>query len=940
MKLNINSSNFKHIHKIYCLFVCFILLIANSLVVFAQEGTNSTLTSQKARQVLEKLSPEQKVGQLFLVTFQGNEVNTESQIYDLIVNHFISGVILKRENDNFTGPDKTIEDSFNLISSLQNTAAGLIIPKVDIKQQSTVAPTDSVNNGTFVPLFIGISQEGDLYPFDQILNGLTPLPNQMAIGATWDPAESEIVGTVMGSELHHLGFNLFLGPSLDVLDINYTSSGDDLGTRTFGGDPFWVGQMGRAYIRGLHKGSNQQMAVIAKHFPGRGGSDRLPEAEVATVRKSLEQLRLIELAPFFAVTGNAKDKSEIAEGLLLSHIRYQGLQGNIRAFTKPISLDPAALGVLMKLPEFSDWRNNGGLIVSDDLGSQAIRRSYDPSGKTFDARQVVLSAFLAGNDLLYMDRIIATGDQDTYSTILRILEFFSQKYREDRSFADRVDASVELVLKLKFQIYNTFDIKSVLPDVNSLSEIGQADKISFEVASNGIALISPESKDLPNTIPRPPDLRSNMVFFTDTVSISQCSSCKKQTELSVDEFEKAVLKLYGPNAGGQISQNHLSSFTFEDLDGYLNSPINHLDLETSLNKADWLIFSLLSSDPSRPASNVLHRLISERPQLIRDKKVIAFAFNIPYRLDATDISNLTAYYGVFSKIPSFVEVAARVIFQEINPEGAAPVSVPGVAYDLNIITSPDPKQIIPLVIDLEGNNSILATTGTIQPTMIPPFFIGDLIPLRTGVILDHNGHPVPDSTVVKFVFSLSGEKRITQQIESITKDGIARTTFRIQDPGILEIKVNSDPAGNSDILLLEISPGKSVIVSAITPTVIPTLPTEQNGKEGNKQSTLIFNLSKIDSRLEWLIVIIILWSIAGLMIWVGNRYFSILWGIRAGLLGVISGMATYLWIILGLPGSAYHHQSGGFGKTIFLVLLSAGFGIVINWVWNRRLPLK
>jgi beta-N-acetylhexosaminidase len=910
------------------------------LIVFAQEGTNSALTNQKAQQVLEKLTPEQKIGQLFLVTFQGNEVNTESQIYDLIVNHFIGGVILKRENDNFTGPEKTIEDSFNLISNLQNVAADYINPKVDVTQQSPVSPTESVNNETFVPLFVGISQDGDLYPFDQILNGLTPLPNQMAIGATWDPTYSEKVGTVMGSELHNLGFNLFLGPSLDVLDINYTGSGDDLGTRTFGGDPFWVSQMGRAYIRGLHKGSNQQIAVIAKHFPGRGGSDRLPEAEVATVRKSLEQLRLIELAPFFAVTGNAKEENEIAEGLLLSHIRYQGLQGNIRAFTKPISLDPAALGVLMKLPEFSDWRNNGGIIVSDDLGSQAIRRSYDPSGKTFDARQVVLSAFLAGNDLLYMDRIIATGDQDTYSTILRILEFFTQKYREDRSFADRVDASVGRLLELKFRIYGTFDLKKVLPDEKNISEIGNAGKVSFEVASKGIALISPESNDLPNTIARPPDLSSNMVFITDTISCSQCSSCMKQTELSVDEFEKAVMKLYGPNAGGQISQNHLSSFTFEDLDSYLDSPFNHLDLETSLNKADWLIFSLLSSDPNRPASNVLHRLISERPQIIRDKKIIAFAFNIPYRLDATDVSNLTAYYGVFSKIPSFVEVAARVVFQEINPEGASPVSVPGVAYDLNIITSPDPQQIIPLVIDLEGDNLNLATIEPNQSSIIPAFFIGDLIPLRSGVILDHNKHPVPDNTVVKFVFTLSGEKSITQQIESITQNGIARTTFRIQDPGILEIKVNSDPAGNSDILLLEISPGKSIIVSAITPTAIPIIPTEQEAIASNQQSTLIINLSKIDARLEWLIVIVILWSIAGLMIWVGYRYFSILWGLRAGLLEIICGLATYLWITLGLPGSAYHHQSGGFGRTIILVLLFAGFGLVINWIWNRRYPMK
>ena len=47
------------------------------------------------------------------------------------------------------------------------------------------------------------------------------------------------------------------------------------------------------------------MMVIAKHFPGRGDSDRSPEEEVATVRKSLEQLKQVELPPFFAVTNSS-----------------------------------------------------------------------------------------------------------------------------------------------------------------------------------------------------------------------------------------------------------------------------------------------------------------------------------------------------------------------------------------------------------------------------------------------------------------------------------------------------------------------------------------------------------------------------------------------------------------------------------------------------------
>ena len=54
-------------------------------------------------------------------------------------------------------------------------------------------------------------------------------------------------------------------------------------------ETFWVGRLGSAYIRGLHSGSGGQIAVIGKHFPGVGGSDRPIEEEVSTVRKSLER---------------------------------------------------------------------------------------------------------------------------------------------------------------------------------------------------------------------------------------------------------------------------------------------------------------------------------------------------------------------------------------------------------------------------------------------------------------------------------------------------------------------------------------------------------------------------------------------------------------------------------------------------------------------------
>ena len=132
---------------------------------------------------------------------------------------------------------------------------------------SNGASSDLPDQNTYVPLFIGISQEGDGAPNDQILSGLTALPNAMAIGATWNTELAQQMGAVLGSELSALGFNLFLGPSLDVVESPKPSAQIDLGTRVFGGDPFWVGEMGRAYIAGLHTGSNARMMVVCQAFP-------------------------------------------------------------------------------------------------------------------------------------------------------------------------------------------------------------------------------------------------------------------------------------------------------------------------------------------------------------------------------------------------------------------------------------------------------------------------------------------------------------------------------------------------------------------------------------------------------------------------------------------------------------------------------------------------
>ena len=357
----------------------------------ASRLTQGSTPAEKAQILLDKLTPEEKVGQLFLVGFSGSQVAEKSQVYDLVYNRHIGGVVLLSTNDNFTSED-TLVNAHSLIASMQRV-------EWDSSQSVPAAASPgSQYQPNYIPLFIGTSQEGDGYPYDQIISGLTPLPSEMSIGATWNTSLAKQVGNDLGRQFTILGINLLLGPSLDVLERQDMAAGEDLGTTVFGADPYWVSEMGKAYIAGVHEGSRSKIAVIAKHFPGQGSADRVPEDEVATVRKTLEQLKQIELAPFFAVTGGAQTAEETADGVLVSHIRYQGFQDNIRVTTKPVSLDPA-LTAILNLPEFVDWHTNGGLVVSNDLGAKAVRQVYDPTGQTFDARRVAREAFLAGNDL-------------------------------------------------------------------------------------------------------------------------------------------------------------------------------------------------------------------------------------------------------------------------------------------------------------------------------------------------------------------------------------------------------------------------------------------------------------------------------------------------------------------------------------------------------------
>lgn len=922
------------------LFFLVLTLLAQTLLPgvggFAAPNLQTT-PEELAHTMVTTMSPEERIGQLFLVSVQGEDVSPESNIYDLIVNHHIGGVVLDAKNNNFTIGENTLSSALNLIQSLQQLEyAGSQQAIVDQANLNSYFPK-------FIPLFVGISQNGDGYPYDQIYQGLTPLPNQLAIGATWNPDLAQQVGAVAGQELSALGFNLFFGPSLDVLEDPNPDSSGDLGVRTFGGDFYWVGQMGSAYIRGMHEGSGGRMAVIAKNFPGYGGADRPPQEEVSTVRKTLEQLKQIELAAFYPVTGEALSPETAADGLLLTHIRYQGLYGNVRATTRPITFDPQAFTAIFGLPEFSSWKDAGGLIVTDDLGSQAVRRYYETTTPSFNAWEIINDAFKAGSDLLYVGNITSSTDEDSHTSILRALDIFRQKYEADLNFQLQVDRSVERILTLKFQLYETFTPDNVFPSAENLASIGESDAVALDVARQGITLLSPALDDLETVLPNTPALSDRIIFVTDTSTAEQCPTCLASSTLTVDALQQAVLRLYGLNAGNRVVQQNLFSFTFDDLLSMLDNPGDFSTLKTRILGAQWIVFSMLDVRNSRPASQALKRLLSEREDLIQNRNIIVFAFNAPYYLDTTDISKLDAYFAMYSKTPQYVDWAARILFKEFSPTfGASPITVPGIEYYLNVITQPDPTRVIEVQLDVAPPPDVtpeppLETAEdqipNLQPTPITDYKVGDVIRVRTSIILDHNGHPVPDDTVVQFENSLSGEIKSAN-----TQQGIATTAFLLDRGGQLEIRAISEPALLSEPLLIDVPGPEATLVPTITPTLTPSLtPTQELTttpviiQPPTPPAPLHTETDLVDWGLSFLVTL----TISLLAYQAALSIGQVKWSIRWALSTWIGGFLAYIYIALNLPGSTTLLAENGRLNIIWVIAIGAGLGWISGWVWKR-----
>lgn len=282
----------------------------------------------------------EKVGQLFMVSFQG--LSPSPSFLSLLERYAFGGVIL------YAGNATTAAQVRGLTSELQRA--------------------------TPFPLFISTDQEGGRVV--RIRQGVPVFPSEAAYGAIDSPARVYADAAATARGLRALGLTMNLAPVLDVL----SNRKSPIGARSYGNNPQVASRLGVAAIQGYQQ---YGLSATAKHFVGLGHTSIDSHRALPTVTLTLDQLERNDLIPF---------RAAIAAGVstvLVAHVALPAIDPVYR----PASLSPVMIGDVLR-----GRLGFKGLVMTDSLLMGAVPHGQEPEAaeRAFAAGADIL--LIGGNE--------------------------------------------------------------------------------------------------------------------------------------------------------------------------------------------------------------------------------------------------------------------------------------------------------------------------------------------------------------------------------------------------------------------------------------------------------------------------------------------------------------------------------------------------------------
>jgi len=365
-------------------------------------STHAFAESASSKPAVDDVLLQQMIGQMVLVGFVGNK--TEDEGYRILLEQAAQGKI-----------------------------GGVIYLGRNIRSLRAVATLNAnLQSASKVPLFIAIDQEGGRIERLTKAVGFKESPSAAAIGSSMGYEDARAAYTAMAAGLAASGFNLNLGP---VVDLNINPTNPIIGRlgRSYSSDARKVSVYAKAFIDG-HR-SNGVLTAL-KHFPGHGSSVADTHKGAADVSETWSDR---ELDPYRELIASGD-----ARMIMSAHVINRNIPG---ADSTPASMSPATLvGLLRKQMKFK------GVVISDDLQMGAI-------AKTRGLDDTIRQAVIAGNDVL-----VFANDKHPDPTIPeRIAKVLVKEARSNPAMLERIQQSYRRITQLKAG-FKTNSVGSAKPD--------------------------------------------------------------------------------------------------------------------------------------------------------------------------------------------------------------------------------------------------------------------------------------------------------------------------------------------------------------------------------------------------------------------------------------------------------------------------------------------
>lgn len=208
-------------------------------------------------------------------------------------------------------------------------------------------------------------------------HGFTRLPAAHRLAAKLSPEEATSLYRRAGQEFAGLGFDIALGPVLDLHDPENTAIGKL--RRAYSKHPEQIAAYGLAFCRGF---ASAGLLCAAKHFPGHGRSSHDSHRGLADISASWDEQ---DLAPFRAVLTAPGAPAIVMTG----HLRLTGIAPDGRPATVSA---PIVTGLLR------DELGYQGVVMTDDIDMDAVSHAMD-------RRAAFIQALAAGNDLIMIKNL-------------------------------------------------------------------------------------------------------------------------------------------------------------------------------------------------------------------------------------------------------------------------------------------------------------------------------------------------------------------------------------------------------------------------------------------------------------------------------------------------------------------------------------------------------